>query len=172
MCAATKPCNLGAMGPTPEEPPRRWYADGLRFACTACGNCCRHHGEYAFVYLKDHEAEAIAGHLQLDLATFLARYCRHDDGWLSLRMDDPACPFLTAEGRCGVYPVRPVQCRTWPFWEQTLVEEAWRSDVLATCPGAGSGVLHSADEVERIARAHEDWYESDDERWCGPEPRG
>jgi Fe-S-cluster containining protein len=163
---------LNPMSPSPTERSPRWYAAGLRFACTACGNCCRHHGEYAYVYVKDHEAAAIAAHLELDLATFLERYCQREDGWLSLRMDDPACPFLTSEGRCGVYPVRPVQCRTWPFWEQTLVEEAWRTDVLKTCPGAGTGVLHSADEVEHIARAHEDWYDGDDERWCGPEPRG
>jgi Fe-S-cluster containining protein len=160
------------MGATSPGRPARWYEGGLRFTCTACGNCCKNHGDYAYVYLKEREAEAVAAHLALDLDTFLARHCRHVDGWLTLRMDDPQCPFLTAEGRCGVYPVRPVQCRTWPFWEHTLVEATWRADVLSTCPGAGTGTLHGPDEVERIAQAHEVWHDGDDVHWRGPEPRG
>lgn len=154
------------------EPPQRWYEAGLRFTCTACGECCRHRGDYAYVYLRESEAAAIAAHLGLELATFLSRHCQREDGWLTLRTDTPECPLLTPDGRCGVYPVRPVQCRTWPFWEETLVESTWRRDVLATCPGAGTGTLHGADEVERIARANEEWHEGDAPRWCGPEPRG
>ena len=152
---------------------RRWFEDGLRFACTACGNCCRHHGEYAYVYLRRPEARSMAAHLGLGLEDFLERYCQREGHLFALRMDDPACPFLGADGRCGVYPVRPVQCRTWPFWEETLDDEAkWHGEVRATCPGIGSGPLHSADEVEQIAAANEAWYDGDVTRWSGPEPRG
>ena len=35
-----------------------WYADGLRFACTQCGNCCT--GEPGFVWVNDAEIAAIA----------------------------------------------------------------------------------------------------------------
>lgn len=150
---------------------RPWYAEGLRFSCTACGNCCKNHGEYAYVYLMEPEVRAIAAHLGLDVETFRARDCTVEEGWTVLATADPACRFLTEEGKCAIYPVRPVQCRTWPFWEHTLERRVWEGEVRAICPGAGHGTLHSAREVEAIAAATEDWYEGRLDAWPGREPR-
>lgn len=155
-----------------EAPGQRWYEGGLRFRCTACGECCRQHGEYAYVYLREPEAEAIAAHLGLSVADFLARHCQHEDGWITLRMDQPQCAFLGPDARCGIYPVRPVQCRTWPFWEHTLRQPVWEREVRPICPGSGDGALHTAAEVEAIARATEEWYEGEAPHWDGPEPHG
>jgi Fe-S-cluster containining protein len=34
-----------------------------------------------------------------------------------------------------IYPVRPMQCRTWPFWDQNLKNgKAWKS-ASERCPG-------------------------------------
>ena len=132
--------------------PKPWYEKGLRFECTGCGNCCRNHGEYAYVYLSDREVAAIAAHLNLERRIFRERYTVIDDGWTVLRMDQPACPFLTAENRCGIYPVRPKQCATWPFWKENLVEVEWNGPVKACCPGIDKGPLYSAEGVERQAR--------------------
>ena len=74
-------------------------------------------------------------------------------------MDDPACPFLGADNRCHIYPVRPKQCATWPFWEENLERASWDGPVRECCPGIGSGPLHSAEEVERLAAETEAWYE-------------
>ena len=157
--------------PAPERPPR-WYDAGLKFACTACGNCCRNHGDYNYVYLREPEVTAIAAHLGLDEATLIAEHCERDRDWLSFRTDGPACPFLGEDSRCMVYPVRPVQCRTWPFWDETLRRAVWEKEVRAICPGAGTGTLHTAAEVEAIAAANERWYHGEARRWDGPEPRG
>lgn len=138
-----------------------WYHNGLRFSCTGSGNCCRTHGEYAYVYLTDQDAPAIADHLGLEPAEFEARHCTRDDGHLILRIDSPACPFLTEEARCSIYPVRPQQCAAWPFWTDNLKEERWFGEVSGCCPGIGQGELHSAEEVERIALELEEWYEED-----------
>lgn len=140
-----------------------WYHKGLRFSCTQCGNCCKNHGEYAYVYLTEHELEAIPAHLGLSRAEFLKRYCapKDEEGWISLRMDQPACPFLDPENRCQIYPVRPKQCATWPFWEENLERERWEGAVSERCPGIGSGPLVAASEVERIARETEEWYGGD-----------
>ena len=51
----------------------KWYADGLRFACTQCGNCCRNHGEYTYVYLTEVELREIPAHLGLSRKEFLER---------------------------------------------------------------------------------------------------
>ena len=47
-----------------------WYGEGLRFECSQCGNCCRNHGEYGYVYLMPPEVTALAELLGLDEATF------------------------------------------------------------------------------------------------------
>lgn len=137
----------------------KWYQDGLRFECTQCGNCCRNHGEYAYVYLTEVELEAIPRHLGLSRQAFLERYCTKEPGhFWSLRMDQPACPFLGADNRCGIYPVRPHQCATWPFWQENLKRATWQGPVKDCCPGIDQGPLHSAEEVERVARETEEWF--------------
>lgn len=134
-----------------------WYESGLRFGCTRCGNCCRNHGDYTYVYLAEADVSAIAQHLGLAPAAFLERYCREEGGWVSLRMDEPACPFLEAGNTCAIYPVRPKQCATWPFWKENLSRAAW-AEIAKDCPGIGKGELHPRAEVERVARETAEWY--------------
>lgn len=138
-----------------ESSPKPWYHKGLRFECTGSGNCCRNHGAYAYVYLSDREVVAIAGFLGLEIGDFLARHCRIEDGWTVLAMDQPACPFLTEANRCSIYPVRPKQCATWPFWQENLVERVWNDEVTRCCPGVGQGPLFDAATIERLARETE-----------------
>ncbi|MEL6714964.1 MAG: YkgJ family cysteine cluster protein [Planctomycetota bacterium] len=151
----------------------RWYEAGLPFSCTACGKCCTRHGDASYVYLRADEAAAIASHLGLGPAEFSERYLAFEDGWITLKPDLERCAFLTDAGKCSIYEVRPKQCRTWPFWESNLVsEEAWRTEVNAVCPGSrgeGPATVHPADQVERLARETEEWYEGDgDETDPGP----
>lgn len=139
---------------------KAWYHKGLRFNCTACGECCRNHGDYTYVYLTERELEAIPAFLGISREEFLRRHCTKEPGqWPTLRMDQPACPFLGADNLCRIYPVRPKQCATWPFWEENLVEQTWKGPVAECCPGIGQGPLVPAEEVERIARETEEWFE-------------
>jgi Fe-S-cluster containining protein len=135
-----------------------WYAKGLKFACTQCGNCCRNHGDYAFVYLTPDEVRSIAAWLGLSRRDFLERYCSREDGAVSIRTDSPACPFLESDHRCAIYPVRPKQCATWPFWSENLEKAVWEEEVRACCPGIGQGRRHSSEEIKRIAGEDARWY--------------
>ena len=144
----------------PEDGSPAWYADGLAFACTQCGNCCRTHGSYAYVYLAEADVRAIAAHLELEREVFLERYCREEDGWTVLAIDAPACPFLDGASRCSIYSVRPMQCRTWPFWQENLERVVWEGPVRDCCPGIGRGPVVPAEEIERIAGENEAWYEA------------
>lgn len=146
----------------PAEHPKAWYAKGLRFKCSGCGACCTTHGEAAYVYLTEPDLRAIAHFLDLERGVFLERYCTRDEGRVVLRMDAPACPFLDEAQRCRIYPVRPKQCATWPFWEENLERAQWEGEVSALCPGIGQGELFPAAEIERLARETEDWYEGPD----------
>jgi Fe-S-cluster containining protein len=84
-------------------------------------------------------------------------YCHTAPGFHpSLRFDEEACPFLDEANRCRIYPVRPMQCETWPFWTENLVEEVWRGEVKECCPGLDRGPLYPREEIERRARASDD----------------
>jgi len=121
------------------KPKRAWYAKGLRFACQPdCANCCVNHGDYEYVYLEDGEERRIARFLELSRARFRERYTEMDDEYLVLRMDQPACPFLEGR-RCRIYPVRPVQCRTFPFWQSNLTSRSAWTRLRGFCPGIDQG---------------------------------
>lgn len=138
-----------------------WYADGLRFTCTQCGDCCRSHGDYQWVFLSPTDVTRLAESLGLSNARFLAAYCDKDeDGlghtlkWLKGGAGDPdiaACVFLGEKG-CTVYDARPQQCRTWPFWPENLTKKVWKADVEAYCPGAGEGRLYTLGEIRKISK--------------------
>lgn len=135
----------------------RWYEEGLRFECTGCGDCCRNHGDYTYVYLADFEVDVIAYYLGLDRRSFVERFCEEEDGWIFLKNEGPHCLFLE-DGRCRIYNVRPVQCRTWPFWSENLTAQTWHGPVRECCPGIGRGRLYSADEIEEIAQSRNACY--------------
>ena len=123
-------------------------SEGLRFECTQCGECCTRRGEYGYVYLNDREVVAMARHLGLLPMEFRRRYTFVDEyGWTQVVLDD-RCVFLDPEtNRCGVYPVRPTQCRTFPFWRDLVVNGAWSDEACALCEGIGRGPLHQIEDV-------------------------
>lgn len=136
-----------------------WYARGLCFECTGCGACCRTHGDCEYVFLTDGDVAAIARHLAMSRVDFLNEHCESDPTATWLVMPSAACIFLEDGARCRVYPARPVQCATWPFWTENLrSQEAWERQVLAVCPGAGRGRRHSREEIEQTARARDARY--------------
>ena len=66
------------------------------------------------------------------------------------------CVFLES-GKCSVYQARPIQCRTYPFWEEILKsEKAWNEEA-AYCPGIGKGNIippEKAAEALLLARSN------------------
>ena len=57
-----------------------WYADGLRFQCTQCGNCCT--GPEGAVWFTEEEGRRMADRVGLDESTFLRRHARRlAPGW-------------------------------------------------------------------------------------------
>lgn len=132
--------------PAPEQPP--WYQDGLQFTCTRCGKCCT--GEPGYVWVTDAEAEAIARHRGEPLREFVAVYTRMSRGRRTLREKaNGDCVFWEAGRGCTVYPVRPPQCRTWPFWDSNVeTPEDWKHTAEA-CPGCGKGEVIPVEEISR-----------------------
>lgn len=130
----------------------------LRFECTQCGACCTNRGDYAYVYVTDEEIDAMASDLSMSVARFRRRYTFEDDGgWTQIRFRKDGCAFLDpATKRCAVYRVRPVQCRTFPFWRELVGENGWTGAAKDLCEGIGQGPVHDADEVEKLMREMEE----------------
>ncbi len=141
------------MSPTSSDETRGgsvWYADGLRFSCTRCNQCCT--GPPGYVWVTAREAEVMAASVGLSVEEFSERYCRTAWWRVSLKeRPNGDCVLLTPQG-CGVYAVRPSQCKTFPFWPDHLRARRHWEALKSRCPGVGQGRLYSRDEIERIVR--------------------
>jgi uncharacterized protein len=113
--------------------------EGIRFTCqTGCTKCCEVTG---YVYLTEEDLIRAARFVGLAPREFEVRYVIRFKHKLRLRKPKVGqCHFLSSEG-CGIHPVKPVQCRLYPFWPE-LVEDrkSWKREGKS-CPGIGKGPL-------------------------------
>ena len=128
---------------------RDWHEDGLRFSCTQCGECCT--GAPGFVWVTQAEVARLAAHLAIPVADFGRRYLRRVGSRYSLR-EEPNGDCVFYKRGCTVYPARPTQCRTFPFWPEHLRSRSAWDEAAGACPGMNSGRLYSAEEISRIRR--------------------
>lgn len=136
-----------------------FYQDGLRFECTQCSACCRF--DPGFVYLSGKEIDAMANHLAIERNEFIQKFCRrvYAFGQLKFSLIEKSnydCIFWEKEvGGCTVYPVRPAQCSTYPFWPSVLISrEAW-DHCGQGCPGINRGKKHSFEHIEKEKKRYE-----------------
>lgn len=128
-----------------------WYQDGLAFQCTGCGNCCS--GDPGVVWVDQEEILQIAEYTGMTETELRLRNTRRVGRQISLtERDNGDCSFLDkGSRRCTIYPVRPKQCRTWPFWNSNLESrEAW-AEASKGCPGMGQGNFIPLEEIQRQA---------------------
>ena len=125
-----------------------WYADGLKFECTQCGDCCT--GGPGAVWVTDEELNQIASALEKTVGEVRLLHTKLIGNRWSLR-DYPNgdCVFLDPQTRgCQIYADRPIQCRTWPFWPSNIdTTTSWKR-TCDVCPGAGQGKLHSLEVIQ------------------------
>ncbi len=125
-----------------------WYRAGLRFRCTRCGTCCT--GAPGRVWVNDEEMAAIAEYRNEPLDHVVGLYTRVAERGRSLREKaNGDCIFYDPEQGCTIYPVRPRQCQTWPFWESNVATPQDWQRTCDVCPGSGQGELISAEEITR-----------------------
>ena len=135
--------------PDAEQP---WFHAGLRFTCTQCGKCCT--GAPGFVWVTDDEIDRLAAARGMKRSEFAAVYTYKTRGKVSLReRANGDCVFYDDAKGCTVYPVRPTQCRTWPFWASNLTTPEQWEETEAVCPGSGEGDLIPVEEILRRVKA-------------------
>jgi uncharacterized protein len=121
-----------------------FFDAGIRFECRQCGQCCT--GEPGTIYVTRREIQALADHFALAEDAFARRYLYpFKDSYSIGEFGDGRCFFF--DGGCTIYPLRPAQCRTFPFWFSNLrSEQGWRR-IAAKCPGIGHGRLYTRHEI-------------------------
>ena len=127
---------------------KHWFRKGLQFECRRCGYCCcGFPGGY--VWLGEGESEKIAGHLGISVEEFAVKHLKNVDGRYSLVVyPSGRCVFY--DDGCRIYPARPFQCNSFPFWPQILKSRRSWDKYSEDCPGMNSGKLHSYPETMRL----------------------
>ena len=118
-----------------------WYAEGLRFECTQCGDCCS--GAEGYVWVNQAEIDSMAERVGLTPLDFEKSYVKRVGVRRSLKeRQNGDCVLLDEETRkCTAYEQRPRQCKTWPFWDSSLrSKKAWE-EAAEACPGCNKGTV-------------------------------
>lgn len=134
--------------PSSPDNKKPWYAEGLQFTCSGCGDCCT--GDPGYVWLNKREIADMAEAMELSVEAFEAEFVRNVGIRKSLKELPKSydCVLLDVDRKCRVYAARPRQCRTWPFWDSTLKSpQAW-AETCDVCPGSGKGRLYTLEEIE------------------------
>ena len=154
-----------------------WYADGLHFKCAGCGNCCT--GGPGYVWISQVELGRLAEYLGEGVEAVLEKYCRNIGATFGLKekprnaRGEYDCIFLNEEEStvssggemvkhrkrtCSIYEVRPLQCRTWPFWHGLLTNAKTWDQAAKGCAGINAGELRRLPHI--LARRNAtDWPE-------------
>ena len=153
-----------------------WYADGLRFECTMCGDCCT--GPPGVIAFTKHEGQRIAARLGVPYDEFIERYTHDTDEGRSLNEVRTEhgydCVFLDRaseharslrDGRggavCSLYEDRPLQCRTFPWWPSNVDAPRSWARTARHCEGVNRGAIVAPDEIRIQRRRQADREASD-----------
>jgi hypothetical protein len=108
------------------------------------------------VFLSDKDVRRLTRHLGISREDLVSAYCRKVSFSTAKRVSlkekaNLDCVFWE-NGGCAVYPARPLQCQSFPFWSSCLASpEEWK-EFQDRCPGIGKGRLHSRNEIEQWLR--------------------
>ncbi|MDA1015334.1 MAG: YkgJ family cysteine cluster protein [Planctomycetota bacterium] len=140
--------NVEQQKPNPVAP---WYANGLQFKCSQCGNCCT--GAPGVVWVTEEEVEQIAKSLDRSVGEVRLFHTRLVHRKLSLtEHTNGDCTFFDQKSRrCTIYDARPLQCRTWPFWNSNLESKAAWDEAAVDCPGMRHGNFVNLQDIENLA---------------------
>jgi Fe-S-cluster containining protein len=78
--------------------------------CLKCAGCCK----TISPRFKTPDIKRISKHMGLKESVFIETYLRLDEDGDYVVKSSP-CPFLGADNYCGIYGVRPGDCRNYPY---------------------------------------------------------
>jgi len=149
---------------------RPWYVGGLHFECMQCGRCCAGPSE-GYIWVTRAEIKLIADFLKMTEAQLRQKYLKRvglrttiiehhfTKNCIFLKHGSILCPLGATKDElhgkqknCLIYPVRPNQCRTWPFWPSNLKSPDIWNETAKKCPGINRGRFYSFEEIKKIKK--------------------
>lgn len=129
--------------------PRINISTPVKFKCQKdCSNCCTVSG--GMVLISEKDLKKMSKYLKVSQDEFLVNFTYRKGKYLCLMdKDEKDCIFLK-DNRCTIYPVRPIQCRTFPFWPQNVKSEKRWQIISEECPGIGDGRVFLKEDIEDI----------------------
>ena len=134
-----------------------FYDNGLRFSCIRCSACCRFESGYVFLSRKD--VNSLKAALNMGYEDFTKVYCRwipSANGELQLSLKEKSnydCVFW--DGKCTVYEARPLQCRSFPFWQSIISNKTGWETSAKSCPGMNKGTFYSKESIKKWLAARQ-----------------
>ena len=130
-----------------------WYDQGLYFRCIGCSLCCT--GASGYVWLSEKDIDDISSFLKITKDIFIKKYTRFVKNKISLKELYPcySCIFLR-DKKCIIYPVRPRQCKTFPFWDNILQSKKSWENCKKQCPGieSSSSYFYTKEKIQKILK--------------------
>jgi len=140
-----------------------------------CGRCCAGPGE-GYIWVTRPEIQIIADFLKISVEQLRRKFLKRVGLRITIieHSGTKDCIFLNhgfgfrqsggprrlqgCQKRCMIYPVRPSQCRSWPFWPSNLTSPDTWNKAAQKCPGIDRGRFYSYEEIEKIKR-NKNWWE-------------
>jgi len=145
--------------PTKKTTP--WYVAGLYFECVQCGRCCAG-PSHGYIWVTRPEIQLLADFLKTPVEQVRQNYLKRV-GFRTTIIEQPGtrdCVFLRKNDDkkiCVIYPVRPKQCRSWPFWPSNLKNPDTWNKAARKCAGINRGRFYQLEEIKRIKREEKWW---------------
>ena len=113
------------------------------FSCTKCGNCCKGVGS---IYFSDTELNKIYKYLGLsrekDKEILYKKLIQRKENSYHIHDINAPCFFLK-NNICSIYKVRPLQCKTFPFWPSVFQSPDDLQWYKKECPGISTASSNS-----------------------------
>jgi Fe-S-cluster containining protein len=103
------------------------------FKCTMCGNCC-HYGKDEYIKITKREYSVISNYLKVSPARMLKQYVKIVKRNFLLRRKNYKC-ILLLHNKCLIQSIKPVQCKTWPYWKENYHKRQFKRHVMVKCKG-------------------------------------
>ncbi|MDH5654720.1 MAG: YkgJ family cysteine cluster protein [Spirochaetia bacterium] len=107
----------------------------FRFECNGCGDCCRGGGNVHFSEDELHDLKEflkLSEEQWLHLKDKLIQFKKNE---LFVHSSSKACIFIDRDNLCRIYPVRPLQCRSYPYWSSVFESNKELKYHQKKCPG-------------------------------------